>query len=411
MAITTLTYEAPVRRSTRHPSLDYELLEAAATLAEEGRPVESLLKVFEHLLPTEKVPDLATHAFSFTQGSSTVTTRIENDDVVITVPLVRLPKDGRAIAALRYVLTQISATGQLYQPRLRGDDIHLEWRDRLSRLHPAKVVEVLEKMPEEADCNDDFLIGQFGAEPIDRGSIVPLDDAELARSEAIWRQHWTDIEELLKEAQRKRSMFFLNEVTAYALHRVGFALPLGGFLGARLEEASSTFNDGDTDPMKREASLAKFAKEMKAISREELQKSLGHASYAISPLSEGSGKVLANYIGPGNYTDTIERLRSSGKALEASMALISSYNYMLGRFSWPEAIEAELKAGLEQVSGKPWREVASLLAEHAEAVFAKYGEDDDEDEDDDDDEDEDDEDDEEEDDDEDEEAEEDGANE
>jgi hypothetical protein len=92
------------------------------------------------------------------------------------------------------------------------------------------------------------------------------------------------------------------------------------------------------------------------------------------------------------------------------MALLSSYNYMLGRFSWPEAIEAELKAGLAQVSGKPWREVAALLAAHAEAVFAKYGEE--EDDEDEDDSDEDDEDDDDDDSDEDEEeAEEDGANE
>ena len=35
--------------------------------------------MFEHLLPGEKVPNLATSAFSFTQGSSKVTTRIEND--------------------------------------------------------------------------------------------------------------------------------------------------------------------------------------------------------------------------------------------------------------------------------------------------------------------------------------------
>ena len=159
MAITSLTYEPPVRRSSTRPSLDYELLEAAVTLADEGRPLESLLKVFEHLLPGEKVPDLATSTFSFTQGSSKVTTRIENDDIVITVPLVKLPADGRGIAALRHVLTQISATGQLYQPRLSGDDIRLEFRDRLSRLHPAKVLEVLRAMPAEADENDDFLIG------------------------------------------------------------------------------------------------------------------------------------------------------------------------------------------------------------------------------------------------------------
>jgi hypothetical protein len=387
MAITSLTYEAPVRRSSTREGLDYELLEAAAELADQGRPLESLLKVFEHLLPGEKVPDLATSTFSFTQGSSKVTTRIENDDVVITVPLVKLPPDGRAIAALRYVLTQISATGQLYQPRLSGDDIRLEFRDRLSRLHPAKIVEVLRGMPTEADENDDFLIGQFGAQPLERGSVTPLDDAELARAEAIWRSHWNEVEELLKECQRKRSMFFLNEMTAYALHRVSFALPLCGFMGSKLSELASTFNDSDNDPTKRETTLAKCVKEMKAISSEELRKSMGHTTYAISPHAEGTSAVLSGYIGPGNYTETIERCRTTGKPFEAALALISTYNFLLSRYSWPEPVETRLKEGLALASAKPWKEAATILTEHAKSVVEEFvDEEEDEDDDDEDDE-------------------------
>src|SRR5512143_2580243 len=97
MPITSLTYEAPVRRSARRPTLDYEHLETAATLAEEGRFVESLTKVFEHLFPNDKIPNFSTETFSFTQGSSRVTTRIEGDDVVITVPFVRLPEGGKSV--------------------------------------------------------------------------------------------------------------------------------------------------------------------------------------------------------------------------------------------------------------------------------------------------------------------------
>jgi hypothetical protein len=387
MAISSLTYQAPVRRSSAHEELDYELLETAVTLSDEGRPLESLLKVFEHLLPGQTLPDLATHAFSFTQGSSKVTTRIENDDIIITVPLVKLPADGRGIAALRYVLTQISATGQLYQPRMNGDDIRLEFRDRLARLHPAKVVEVLRAMPAEADQNDDFLIGQFGAQPLERGAVTPLDDAEFARAEAIWRTHWSDVEELLKECQRKRSMFFLNEMTAYALHRISFALPLSGFVGSKLSEAASTFNDSDNDPSRREVALGKCVKEMKAVSSAELRASLGHTTYAISPHAEGTAAVLDGYIGEGNYTETIERLRTTGKPFEAALALISTYTFLLSRYSWPEEIETRLKAALADASGKPWKEAATILTDHAKAIVEEFVDDDDDEEEDDDEED------------------------
>lgn len=376
MGITSLTYEPPVRRSERRERLDYGLLEAAVTAFDEGRHAESLAKTFEHLFPGATPPRLEAAPFSFAQGSSRVTAYLEGGDVVIAVPLARLPPGGKAVAALRYVLTKISCPGQLYQPRLRGDDLWLEFRDSLDRAHPSKIVEVLRRMPVEADNNDDWLIGQFGALPLDRADIAPLDDAEFARAEVLWRRHWADVEELVKECQRKGSVFFLNEVTAYALYLVRFALPLGGHVGTRLAESAAVFNDNQQDAHKREAALSKCARDMKAVPADELKKSLGHASYAISPLGDGTPKVLSGYLGAGNYRDSIEQFKRSGKSSEAALALVGTYTYLLACFAWPEAVESALKEGLAKASGEPWQRAANLLFDHARGVVDAFAGDD-----------------------------------
>ncbi len=381
MAIGSLGYEEPVRRSNKVRELDFELFEQAITLSEEGRPLESLVKVLEHLFPGRRIPNLATEAFSFTQGSSFVTVRIDGDDIHVSVPLVKLPAGGSAIAAMRFILSRISASGQLYQPVLRGDDVTLEWRDRLTRMHPMKLVEVLRKMPNEADANDDFLVGQFQATALERAPIQDLDGAEAARAEAIWRKHWDDVDELLKESRRKRSMWFLNELTAYALNRVGFALPLSGFVGAKLDEAGSVFNDSNEDPMRRETALAKCVKEMKAVTTEELLKSLGHAEYAISPIREGTPRLIYQYFGDGHYIHTLGELRKGSNVMDAALGLIGTYNFLLARYAWPEPIELEMKRGLALVGGKPWREAANALYEHAKALAEEYGEEEDDDDD------------------------------
>ena len=375
MAISSLTYAPPVRRDARPPRPDYELLEAAGAFADEGKPLEAVMKVFQHLFPSQAIPDLAKNPFSFVQGSSRVTAKIEGDDLAITVPLVRLPTGGSAIAALRFVLTKLSANGQLYQPRLRGEDLYLEYRDKVSRLHPAKLLEVLRRMPFAADRNDDWLIGQFSALPLERAAIDPPTDDEAARCEAIWRAHWNDVEELVTESQRKRSMFFLNEVTAYAFYKIKFAIPLSGFLGARLSEAAGTFNNSQEDPDKRTAALAKCAKEMRAVSDEELRKNVGHVVYALNPLSEGKASILSGYFAGGDYIEAIEEARTSGRPFDAALALICTYTYLLAQFTWPEVVENELEAGLALASGKPWREAANLLYEHAQRLVAKFGED------------------------------------
>jgi hypothetical protein len=377
MTILSLTYSAPIRRSRVAKALDFELLETAGAQYDSGAFLEAMQTVFRHLFPDAPPTDLA-HQFSFTQGSSRVTTWIDDNVFIASVPLVRLPTGGGAIAALRYILTRINASGQLFQARLRGDDVHLEFRERLSALHPQKLLEVLRRMPVLADQHDDWMVSQFGAVPLERGPITELDDDELARAEAVWRAHWQDVEELLKEAQRKRSMWFLNETTSFGLSRIRFAVPLGGSVLPRLLESAGTFNDSNVDASKRETTLAKCIKEMKAITSEELRKSLGHTEHAISPYAEGTPRRIVEFFGPGHYMESIETYRTSGQSMDAALPLIGTYYYLLATHSWPTEIEEELKNALAAVSGKPWRDAANAMFAHAKSLVEQYGDDEEE---------------------------------
>lgn len=378
MAITSLTYLPPLRRLPLPLELDYELLEAASASSDDGDTTGAIHKVFAHLFPGADVGDLAARPFTFVQGSSRVTAHIVDGDLTITVPLVRLVPTANAVAALRYVLTSISSSGQLYQPRLRGDDLYLEFRDKLTRMHPAKVLEVLRRMPVEADRCDDWLVGQFGAAPLERADIEPLTDDEVARADAAWRTHWAEVDELLKESQRKRSAWFLNEVTAIALFRVQFVLPICGYLLARLSEGAGVWNDGQADMAKREAALARTAKEMAALPAAELRANLGHARYALAPLSEGQSSTLAGYFGGGDYIETIDKYRTQGKSFEAALALISSCTFLLARYAWPTEVSTALMEGLAKTGGKPWREAAALLWDHVKGIVDAFCGDDDE---------------------------------
>ncbi len=380
MSITSLTYMPPIRRDAVGRELDYDLLETAAEQYGAGEHLASAQTVFRHLFGAADAPDLS-RPFSFTQGSSRLTVRIDDGVCFLSVPMVRLPAGGGGVAALRYILSRINASGQLAQARLRGDEVSLEYSDKLSALHPQKLIEVLRRMPVEADRHDDWMESQFGVTPLERGTIEPLDPAELERAAQIWQTHWNDVDELLKEAQRKRSQFFLNEVTAFAIHRIRFALPLAGSLLPRLLESSRTFNDSDADPRKRETTLARFLKEMKAVSSEDLGRSLGHVEHSITPHSEGTGERLGNFFGPGNYVDTIARFRKAGQAMEATLPLVGTYYYLLATHAWPAEIAEAMKQGLAASSGKPWRDAATLMLEHARAMVERFAEDDDEDDD------------------------------
>ncbi|NUO52102.1 MAG: hypothetical protein HOV80_24890 [Polyangiaceae bacterium] len=366
MALSTLTFHQPVRRTPPQTTSEFELRDQAIEHYAAGELDAAVHKTLLHLFgaaPT--MEEIRRDGFRFVQGSSRVTMSIQGNEVTISVPLVRLPDGPTTTAALRYLLSRASGSGQLHQPRLRADDVRLEFREALERLHPVKLLEVLRGMPGAADSADDWMIAQFGAVALDREPAEALTAEEMARALEIWRAHWQEIEELLKEVQRKRSVWFLNEVTSHARGNLRYLLPLTGFLPGRLNESAALFNDSDADPTRREAALGKCIKEMRAIDEGMLRESLGHARYAISPMGEGTARVIVHYFGPGNYSETIKRLRASGKAMDAALALGSSFVSLLAHYAWPEDIATRVRAALDEASGRPFPEMAAILTRHA----------------------------------------------
>lgn len=383
MPLTALTCKAPVRRLPRPTTLDPEVLDEAIALHAEGAHLASVARTLTHLLPGHTIGDLRTQPLVIVQGSSRVTVHVAEGapgrlDLDVRVPMIRLSPEGNPTAALRYLLTRVAGSGQLYQPRLYDEDVVLEFRESVARLHPIKLLEVLRRMPVEADARDDWMIDQFGALPLDREPVVGLTVEELAEAEAIWDTHWAEVEELIKESQRKRSLFFLNELTAFTLYHLRSTLPLTGALATRINESARVFHDADEDPSKREAALAKCAKEMRAVSRGDLRKNLGHAQYAVAPHEEGTLEVLNQQLSNDNL-ESIRRVRTAGNAMDATLAMVSTFSFLLARYGWPEPIAEDLVAGLTQASGRPWREASQALLGHGrellERASTKPGED------------------------------------
>lgn len=377
MPIATLHFPQPIRRRHAIAPRDYGRRDRAIELFESGRYTDSVCETFAYLLPGIEIPDLKTAPFVFVQGSARVRAHIEGSEMVLRTVLAALGADSQATAALRFFLTRLSSTGQMFQPRLRGDEIALEFRDQLALLHPVKLIEVLQRMPMEADSNDTWMVGQFGVETPDREPIAALDADELARALEIWNAHWVAVDELMTESRRRRSVRFLDSVGAFAAYHLRYTLPLFGAIRARLNEGADDFTDRDENPNKRDAALAKTLKDMRRFSNEELQQCLGHATYAINPLQEGTPSLLTSTLGGGNRMQTTGELRATGRSMEAAMELISDYLDLLAHYTWSPEVETALRAGLSLVSGRPWREAADVLWNHANTtarVFGSHGE-------------------------------------
>lgn len=377
MAIHSVDLPQPIRHRPLVAPRDYARRDRAIELFEAQQYVDAVHETLAYLLPGVTIPDLTCEPLCFVQGSARVRAHIEGDHLVLTTVLAALAPEAQATAALRFFLSRISATGQVFQPRLRDDTITLEFRDPLPLLHPAKLNEVLQRLPMEADSNDAWMTREFGVTTPDREPIAPLDEDEFARALSIWNRHWAAADELMVESRRRRSVRFLDALGAFAANQLRYTLPLFGSLRARLNEAADEYTDKDETPNKRDSVLAKSIKEMRQVDAAELRACLGHATYAINPLQEGTPSLLTSMLGGGHRMQTTGELRAVGRSLEAALELIADYLYLLAHHSWPIEVEQALRAGLDLASGKPWREAADNLWNHANQtarVFGSHGE-------------------------------------
>jgi hypothetical protein len=96
--------------------------------------------------------------------------------------------------------------------------------------------------------------------------------------------------------------------------------------------------------------------------------SLGLAEHSIRTTTDGTAKNLRDWLGPVEYSATVDELRKAGKPMDAAVALFGAYTYLLVAFAWTAATETALKDGLALASGKPWRQAAALLLDRGRAL-------------------------------------------
>lgn len=373
MSISALNFAAPIRRRIEVAPRDFARRDHAISLFDAGQFVDSVTATLGYLLPTTSVPDLNNEALCLAQGSAHIHIEIQGEELLVRAPLVTLKPEAQVVAAMRFFLTRLSATGQLFQPRLRAQTVALEFRERLALLHPLKLIEVMQRLPMEADNHDDWLVQQFGLAMAERQSVTRLTDTEFDAAWQLWSAHWSAVEELMTESRRRRQISLLDSLGSFTVNNLVYSLPLFGPVRTRLNECADEFTSRDETATKRDNELAKCVKEMRQVMPAALRACLGHATYAINPQHEGTPSLLTSILGGGSRMQKTGEHRAAGRGLEATLELVADYLYLLAHHSWSNEIDAALRAGLASASDKPWREAADLLWNHANATAKTFG--------------------------------------
>jgi hypothetical protein len=373
MSIISLEFPMPVRRRLDVAPRDFARRDCAIQLFESNEYLAAIAETLAYLLPSTDVPVQLAQPLCLIQGSARAHVAITSGELHVSAALIRVTENSQSVAALRFFLSRLSATGQLFQPRWHDGVVSLSFNERVELLHPLKLIEVMQRLPSEADGNDAWLAERFGVEMSDREPIAPLSEDEFAECWRIWQGHWAAVEELLTESRRRRQVAVLDSLGSFAINHLVYTLPLFGPVRARLNECADNFTNRDDTATKRDSELAKTIKEMRQVTPEQLRVCLGHANYALNPAHEGTPSLLTSILGGGNRMQKTGEHRAAGRGLEATLELMADYLYLLAHHSWSSTIDAQLRAGLTAASLKPWREAADVLWNHANTTAKNFG--------------------------------------
>jgi hypothetical protein len=374
LAISSLYLPPTQRRPIPFSPRDHVRRERAIELYERGEHYQAIDEAIGYLLlPDQPRPDLMNAPLCLVQGTARVHLRIDDGRLSVRAALGRLVPETSATAALRHFLTSVSGTGQLFQPRLRDGVVSLEFEERLTLLHPYKLIELLQRLAEAACNADSWLVEDFGMQSVDREALELLDDTDADQAVTIWNAHWAAVEAMVDEVRRHRSAGLLNRVADYAYSQILYALPLNGALPETLHDANQIYADRDEQPAKRLAILAKSVQDARALPEADLRASLGHVGYAINPISEGNASLLAKVLSGTQREQAIADHHAAGRVFESALYQAVDYLYLLAWFVWPPAVEAALREALDQASGRPLREAADVMRTRALAILRAHG--------------------------------------
>lgn len=373
MTLSAFHCPPPIRRRRPLIARDYARRDFAIELFDRGEFHQAIAETFAHAMPEVIAERPFALPMDFAQGSARFDVRLDGDVFVLSTVLAQLRDGANATALLRFTLSRLAGTGQMYQPRLSGGVVRVEFREELRHLHPLKLLEVLNKLPAEASQQDQWLAEEFAVARPASAPLTPLSEAEAEAALAFWKKHWSDMEVLHNEVRRRRSVRMLDFVGSLSSNLVRYMVPLHGSLRIELDEYADEISDRDESVSKRDASMARLIRTMQAADDARLLASLGHGEYAVNPLREGSPSMIHSLYGSGERMQAIHEHRANGRLLEAGLECVAYASYLLATYSWAAPVEESIAQLLNTAHDRPIREVLEPLLNQAESIAAEYG--------------------------------------
>lgn len=330
------------------------------------------LKSFQYLLDyinpelRQKYGNAQGTEFSIPHGSIVVNLNIENDELKITAPFLKLPEKNR-VPLLRQTAVLNFRFIDLAQIELKDERLQFNYNCPMALVDPYKMYYILREICSTGDEYDDEFSTKFGAERIYEPKIVPYDAKTIDDVYNIVQLSCKECNEGLKYFEGERKYGYAWNIVACTLLKVlYYAHPQGQLLN----DLNKTIKDLDREDIPLPEVVAIGKKQVDRIqnmTKEQLAEDLYFVEIFVSDKRRSSlSNIQENF--KNTYEKTTTYLDQEDYMACAVMIMYQFYN-MYFYNDVQDDVNAVIVNAMTQSSNKSWEVAAPILHRAMENIM------------------------------------------
>lgn len=298
--------------------------------------------------------------FTFPQGSAVVIVKIEDSQVKITAPFVKIP-NTKFLPIFRKCTELNFKVMTLPQIVIKDNYLIFQYTMPLDLCEPYKLYDVLRDIAQNADKYDDEFVEKFGAERIMQPMISNYDNSQiadiLANCKAIAKEALSHIEYF----ESKRRMGNACDALFVGLKRIDYYCEPSGMMYKKLDDSLSEMFNGNNDWVGKLKIGKQFLASIDKISQEELQQDV-FVGFSLMPLKRNASRnFLEEFI--ENHLNEAISLHNNADYISSTYYSLYTLYSILANYNLEENSKNAIEYSLKKAAGQPWEEASDTLLE------------------------------------------------
>lgn len=304
--------------------------------------------------------------FTFPQGSAVVIVKLEDNQVKITAPFVKIP-EKKFLPIFRKCTELNFKVMTLPQIVIQDNYLIFQYTMPIDLCEPYKLYDVLRDIAQNADKYDDEFVEKFGAERIMQPMISNYDNAKMAdivaNCKAIAKETLAHIDYF----EGKRRMRNACDALYVGLKRMDYYCEPSGMLYKKLDDALSAMFNRDNDWIAKLKQGKQFLASFETMTQDEIKEDV-FVGFSLMPLKRNASRnFLEDYI-ENHLNETISLHNSADYIGSTYYGLYTLYS-ILANYNLEEHSKNAIEYSLKKAANQPWEDASDTLLEVMDFFF------------------------------------------